>query len=216
MNRQTVAAAALELLGDTGLEGLTLRRLAAKLDVKAPAIYWHFHDKQELLDEMASTVLRDLAGEIHTPRRMRWDRWATEYGRTLRRVLLSYRDGARMVSGTRATDPAIYAAMETAIRRLTDEGFSPYRAVMGLSTIYCYVVGFVIEEQAVFTPGGEMDEVYKPEVRALRVDANKMPLAAKSGEYLFTKFDRRFNDGLKLIIGGLRPGSAERARGAAR
>jgi AcrR family transcriptional regulator len=216
MNRESVAAAALGLLGETGLDGLTLRRLAAKLNVKAPAIYWHFHDKQELLDEMASAVLRDLAAEIRTPRRMPWDRWAAEYGRTLRRVLLRYRDGARMVSGTRATDPAIYASMETALRRLTDEGFSPYRAVMGLSTIYCYVVGFVIEEQAAFTPGGELDEIYKPEVRALRVDAKKMPLAAKSGEYLFAKFDRRFNDGLKLIIGGLRPVSAKRARGAAR
>jgi len=216
MDRESVAAAALELLGETGLEGLTLRRLAAKLQVKAPALYWHFRDKQELLDEMATVVLRDLAGKIHTPRRMRWDRWSMEYGRTLRRVLLSYRDGARMVSGTRTTDPAVYASMETAIRRLTDEGFSPYQAVMGLSTIYCYVVGYVIEEQAVFTPEGEMDDVYKPEVRAKRVDAKTMPMAAKSGEYLFTKFDRRFNDGLRLIIDGLRPASVKRGRGAAR
>ncbi|HEY4088521.1 MAG TPA: TetR/AcrR family transcriptional regulator C-terminal domain-containing protein [Bryobacteraceae bacterium] len=216
MDRESVAAAALELLGETGLEGLTLRRLAEKLSVKAPAIYWHFRDKQELLDEMATVVLRNLAGEIHTPQRMPWDRWSTEYGRALRRVLLSYRDGARMVSGTRFTDPSIYASMEKAIRRLTDEGFSPYRAVMGLSTIYCYVVGYVIEEQAVFTPGGEMDDVYKPEVRAKRVDAKKTPLAAKSGEYLFTKFDRRFNDGLRLIIDGLRPASVKRGRGAPR
>jgi AcrR family transcriptional regulator len=216
MDRESVAAAALGLLGETGLEGLTLRRLAAKLNVKAPAIYWHFRDKQELLDVMATVVLRNLAGEIHTARRIPWDRWSTEYGRTLRRALLSYRDGARMVSGTRFTDPAIYASMEMAIRRLTDAGFSPYRAVMGLSTIYCYVIGYVIEEQAVFTPDGAMDNVYKPEVRAKRVDAKKMPMAAKSGEYLFTKFDRRFNDGLRLIIDGLRPASVERGRGAAR
>lgn len=135
---------------------------------------------------------------------MPWDVWALRYGKILRRALLRYRDGARMVSGTRFTDPEVYGSMEKAIARLTDEGFSPYRAVMGLSTIYCYVVGFVIEEQAVFKPDGEMDDAYKPEVRAMRVDAAKMPLAAKSGEYLFTKFDRRFNDGLKVIIDGLR------------
>ena len=106
--------------------------------------------------------------------------------------------------------------MDSAISRLTDEGFSPYREVMGLSTIYCFVVGFVIEEQAVFTPDGEMDTVYKPEVRAKRIDAKKLPLAAKSGEYLFTKFDRRFNDGLRVIIDGLRPASVKRVREAAR
>jgi AcrR family transcriptional regulator len=215
MDRQTVVASALEVLGETGLEGLTLRRLAAKLNVKAPAIYWHFRDKQELLDEMATVVLRRLAEEIHIRRKMRWDGWAMYYGRTLRRVLLSYRDGARMVSGTRMTDPAIYASMEAAIRRLTDEGFSAYVAVMGLSSVYCYVVGFVIEEQAVFLPGGEMEATYKPEVRATRVDAKEMPMAAKAGDFLFTKFDRRFNDGLKLIVDGLRQASPKRARGAA-
>ncbi|HVY92670.1 MAG TPA: TetR/AcrR family transcriptional regulator C-terminal domain-containing protein [Bryobacteraceae bacterium] len=215
MDRQTVVSSALDLLVETGLEGLTLRRLAAKLNVKAPAIYWHFRDKQELLDEMATVVLRRLAGEIHARRKMRWDGWAMYYGRTLRRVLMSYRDGARMVSGTRMTDPAIYASMEAAIRRLTDEGFSPYVAVMGLSSVYCYVVGFVIEEQAVFLPGGEMEDTYKPEVRATRVDAKEMPMAAKAGDFLFTKFDRRFNDGLKLIVDGLRQASPKRARGAA-
>lgn len=215
MDRQTVVSVALELLGETGLEGLTLRRLAAKLNVKAPAIYWHFRDKQELLDEMATVVLRRLAEEIHIRRKMHWDGWAIYYGRTLRRVLLSYRDGARMVSGTRMTDPAIYASMEAAIRRLTDEGFPPYVAVMGLSSIYCYVVGFVIEEQAVFLPNGDMEATYRPEVRATRVDAKDMPMAAKAGDFLFTRFDRRFNDGLKLIVDGLRQASPKPARGAA-
>src|SRR5215831_17825241 len=103
LDRTKMIAAALELLDEEGLEGLTLRRLATKLKVQAPAIYWHFKNKQELLDEMASSVFRAGMGEIRITQAMKWDRWANVYGKGLRRMLLRHRDGARMISGTRVT-----------------------------------------------------------------------------------------------------------------
>ena len=59
LDRQVILQQAFAVLNDSGLEGLTLRRLAGRLNVKAPAIYWHFKDKQDLLDEMATEVLRE-------------------------------------------------------------------------------------------------------------------------------------------------------------
>ena len=53
LDREHVVRVALRLLDEAGLDGLTLRRLAAELDVKAPALYWHFANKQDLLDHMA-------------------------------------------------------------------------------------------------------------------------------------------------------------------
>jgi len=52
LDRKRVADTALKLLNEVGLDGLTLRAIAKELDVKAPALYWHFKDKQALLDEM--------------------------------------------------------------------------------------------------------------------------------------------------------------------
>jgi TetR/AcrR family transcriptional regulator, tetracycline repressor protein len=201
LDRTTMIAAALALLDEEGLDGLTLRRLAAKLKVQAPAIYWHFKNKQELLDEMASSVFRAGIGEIRIAPGMQWNRWARVYGKGLRRMLLRHRDGARMISGTRLTDNSLYAAMESALGKLTDSGLSTYRSVVALSTIYSYVVGFVIEEQAVYPRPGKRDEFYEPEKRAARV--GKLPLAREAGDYLFSGFDRRFEDGLKLIIAGI-------------
>ncbi|HEY9291632.1 MAG TPA: TetR family transcriptional regulator, partial [Microlunatus sp.] len=57
LDRQVVIRTALELLDSEGLDGLTLRKIAAALDVKAPALYWHFQSKQQLLDEMATSML---------------------------------------------------------------------------------------------------------------------------------------------------------------
>lgn len=38
---------------------LTTRRLAERLGVKQPEIYWHFKNKRDLLDEMAARMVTD-------------------------------------------------------------------------------------------------------------------------------------------------------------
>ncbi|WP_143673537.1 TetR family transcriptional regulator, partial [Streptomyces griseiscabiei] len=42
LDKAQVAEAALRLLNEVGLEGLSLRLIAKELDVQAPALYWHF------------------------------------------------------------------------------------------------------------------------------------------------------------------------------
>ena len=63
LDRRRVADTALRLLNEVGLEGLTLRAIARELNVKAPALYWHFKDKQALLDEMATEMYRRIAAD---------------------------------------------------------------------------------------------------------------------------------------------------------
>jgi AcrR family transcriptional regulator len=57
-----VLAGALDLLDTDGLEGLTMRKLAAHLGVQAGALYWHFQSKRALLDAVADALLADVAG----------------------------------------------------------------------------------------------------------------------------------------------------------
>ncbi|GGP13483.1 TetR family transcriptional regulator [Nonomuraea glycinis] len=45
ITREKVVAAALELLDEKGIEGVTVRALAERLDVRAPALYWHLRNK---------------------------------------------------------------------------------------------------------------------------------------------------------------------------
>lgn len=212
LDRTTMIAAALELLDEAGLDGLTLRRLASKLNVQAPAIYWHFKNKQELLDEMASAVLRAGVQQLPMSAGVKWDKWTMAYGKGLRQILLLHRDGAKMVSGTRLTDNSLYAPMESSLRTLVDAGFSPKLSMAALSTIYSYVVGFVIEEQAVCPRPGERDEFYDPQQRARRVDGEKFPLALQAGA-LFSNFDQHFETGMKFIISGIAAQKPAKRRG---
>jgi TetR/AcrR family tetracycline transcriptional repressor len=203
VDRGKVIHTALRLLNEVGLEGLTLRRLAQELGVRAPTLYWHIKSKQELLDEMATAILRDhvLVGSA-PPDLESWQDWMIEVARGMRRMLLSYRDGAKVVSGTYVTDDSVLASMEIPLRGLTGAGFSLADAIAAWSTLYSFVVGFTIEEQAVH-PGGGSDPRYQPEVRARRIDADRFPLTQQAGAIQFGDFDERFDQGVRIIIAGL-------------
>jgi len=203
LDRETVVRTALRVLDEAGLDGLTLRKIATELNVQAPALYWHFKNKQALLDEMATTLLVDSLEKFGMPETASWVEFAETYGRGLREMLLSHRDGAKMFSGTYLTDDSVYASMERAIRTFAGAGFDPHDAVRGLNTIYCYAIGFTIEEQAVYPKPGERNEQYDPAKRAERVE--DLPLVAETGGDVLGNFEDRFEFGLQVIIRGLRP-----------
>ena len=46
IQREAVVARALDLLDEVGIEGLTMRRLADAMGIKAASLYWHFSNKQ--------------------------------------------------------------------------------------------------------------------------------------------------------------------------
>ena len=206
LDRQTVVRAALRLLDKVGFDALTVRKLAGELGVKAPALYWHFKNKEELLDEMATTIFLDAIGDSGWPgAEANWPEWTEQFGKRLREVLLRYRDGARIFSGRYLTAASFYENMEATLRKLTDAGFSLRNATQGLNTVYCYAIGFAIEEQAVYPRPGKRRKRYELAERAKRVDSKKFPLAAAAGEHAFADFDKHFEQGLRLIVKGMQP-----------
>ncbi|ATB43319.1 TetR family transcriptional regulator [Cystobacter fuscus] len=166
--------------------------------------YWRFRNKQELLDEMATTMLREQLGKTRPVQPQRgWEENLAEMARGMRRMMLGYRDGAKVFSGTRLTDGTIYESMDALLRGLVDAGCSLRDAVSGFSTVYNYTLGFTLEEQAVHPMPGERDPAYDLEQRAQRIDGERLPLARAAGAELFTRFDDRFERGLRLILRGI-------------
>jgi TetR/AcrR family tetracycline transcriptional repressor len=148
ITRERIVAAALELLNDKGMDALTVRALASRLDVGAPALYWHVRNKQELLDEMSTVVMRRVTDALSAiAPGADWREGIAAYARVLRSEYLRHRDGARIFSGTRFSDPQVVRAKESWLARLTTTGFTLTEADDTLDLITAFVVGFVIEEQ---------------------------------------------------------------------
>ena len=201
LDRTRVARTALRLLNEVGLEGLTLRAIAKELDVKAPALYWHFKDKQALLDEMATEMVRRMVEDM-TPSGppADWAELLTAAMRGLRGHLLRYRDGAKVYSGTHYTDTSYAAAMEAHLRLLTEAGFTAAGAARAWFTAYNYTIGYVIEEQAM-GPDPATGEGFDLAARAARLAA--YPLVAAAGEELFARQEEGFEAGLAAVVAGV-------------
>jgi TetR/AcrR family transcriptional regulator, tetracycline repressor protein len=203
VNRVMIVQAALALLNQIGLEQLTLRRLAKELKIQAPTLYWHFKSKEDLMDAMATLVLaKGAASLMPVNRASDWKTWVNAFGLGLRQTLLQYRDGARMVAGSRLIDTVYMETAERIGQHLIEAGFTLRQSIVLLSTIYTFTVSFVIEEQAVFPIKGKRSPSYNLQRRNARLDAKKFPILRQSGAILFDRFEKRFKDSLALIIGG--------------
>ncbi|MFJ9703782.1 TetR/AcrR family transcriptional regulator C-terminal domain-containing protein [Streptomyces sp. NPDC101234] len=201
LDRRRVADTALRLLNEAGLEGLTLRAIARELDVKAPALYWHFKDKQALLDEMATEMYRRMVAGAELDPADTWQDRLRKVNRGLRTALLGYRDGAKVFSGSRFTSMDHAAEQEANLRVLTEAGLTLAQAAAAGRTTHAYTIGFVTEEQGVVPLPGERREGYDVEERA-RLLAD-FPLAAAAGREIFTDYDRHFEEGLEIVIAGI-------------
>lgn len=193
MDREAIVGAALDLLDEAGLDGLTVRRLAERLQVKNPALYWHFPSKRALLDEMAQ--LLQARQDFGPPRGGEsWQQWLIRRGHDRRRVLLSHRDAARLVAGTRA-GPALIEKFEAELNALVAAGFTPSRALHAIGTVTRYVNGFVLDEQAMAEQAAEGPP---PPADAFRATPTLAAAIRGAGDS-----ETAFEEGLRTLVAGI-------------
>lgn len=204
LSRSAITDAALTALEDVGLGGLTIRVVAAQLGTAPSALYWHVEDKQQLLDEMATAMLREMvSGTDWQELPADWTAFARGAAHGLRTCLLAHRDGARVFSGSYLTDDDLLGAMEVPLQRFTAGGFDLREAVWNWQALQSYVTGFVIEEQGVARQESRPVGAFDAERRAGRLDVDRFPLTAAAGPLLFTRADERFAHGLEILLRGM-------------
>nr|WSW47604.1 TetR/AcrR family transcriptional regulator [Streptomyces sp. NBC_01001] len=200
LDQARTVEAALVLLDESGLDALTMRRLADAVGVQAGALYRHFATKQDLLTAMAERIL---AGCATPPPDADWSGRLTALARGMRTALLAHRDGARVYAGTHSTGPNTLGFAETLIGVLREAGFGHEDAARTALTVVHFTVGHTLEEQAALQPGdqGPAD----PEQLREAVTAARFPhLTAALPVLTSTDFTAHFEFGLGLLVQGLR------------
>jgi TetR/AcrR family tetracycline transcriptional repressor len=206
---EAVIKAALEILDAEGLENVTLRRLAAKLNVQAPALYWHFKDKSDITDDMAQAILKNAGLDSITPPEdiNNWDSWLKDLMSSLRNALTAHRDGGRVVAG--ATFGRAYTLEKIVVsttKVLEKAGFDRLHASIATSTAIDYVWGFVIEEQAGMAPQAFLSAVAQSGENPViqNTSEDDAYLTSIMDEYCKTTPTKAFDWGLQAIITGLK------------
>jgi TetR/AcrR family tetracycline transcriptional repressor len=196
LNRDDVLRAALDLLNEIGIDALTTRKLAERLGVQSPTLYWHFKNKAALLDAMSQAVLLESRAREAPTRHEHWQDWLMADGRSFRRALLAYRDGARLHAGTRPGE-AQRESIEARLRLLCAAGFEPGPATLLMMSVGRFVVGWVLEEQSAQAPEAP------PSATLAGPDASQYPLLAEGWrQTVGSDADAVFDAALRLLIGG--------------
>lgn len=205
LTREQVVTEATKLLRTEGLAAVSTRRVAERLNVKSPALYWHVRNKDELLQLVADGICAQMSlPPSGCGFRARLVQIATEY----RRVLTGYRDAPRLFAEQPPTGPHRMRLYDAAVGAFLDAGFQTAEAI-AMATFYRhYLLGMITEEVRV-SGKGKKHAVFPAaalgvELQALGKNAGEYPNLAGAAKLLGQiQPGQLFMAGLKVILDGL-------------
>jgi TetR/AcrR family transcriptional regulator, tetracycline repressor protein len=144
LDRGMVLDQALILLQEEGFDALSLRKLAARLGVQAPAIYWYFADRADLLTAMVDALDERASTPRVPPTRELLGQWIMTRGANWRDILMGVRDSARLIAEATAR-PNLHEVYMQQVRQA--EGLTERDVIHCVSVLNAFVVGWVNYEQ---------------------------------------------------------------------
>jgi TetR/AcrR family transcriptional regulator, tetracycline repressor protein len=146
IHQRQVIDVALALLDEEGLAELQMRAVASRLNVQASALYWHVHNKGELLSLMSAHFYDTALTAV--PPGLSWRDWLVTYGNAFRRALLGHRDSAQLCAIARPLSDDSEAAADMLTKPLISAGLSRQLALSYYSSVVSLVLGWCIYEQS--------------------------------------------------------------------
>jgi AcrR family transcriptional regulator len=141
-----IVRGALEIAAKEGIEGLSMRGIAAKLGCGAMSLYRHVADKDEVLD----LLLNEVYGEVLLPARASGD-WRADLAlvaRQTRAALARHPWLAWVLSNRPPSGPNYLRCWDFSLGVLAARGLPMAEAVRQAGLLTTYVVGFVARELA--------------------------------------------------------------------
>ncbi len=140
LTKDGIIAEAILLLNEEGLEGVSLRKLAARLGVKAPSLYWHFADKSALMSAVMERLFDECLDAV--PDHVDWQQWMRSFGSALWWRQNTIRDFGRLITTT-DIDEAQLARTQARIRsRIRKLNLAEKDAMRLQSTIQALITGW--------------------------------------------------------------------------
>ncbi len=201
LDRSTVVQEALHLVDEQGFGRLTMRNLAARLDVVPMALYRHVSNKEELID-----AVFDLATSgIELPdASLEWRASLASLADSIRRSLLEHPAIAVEMVGRPTLGPAALDIAEYGYRAMRNAGFSDVDTIAGVNTLVTYVLGFTALEVPRRRGSGPTPELTRLEALYEHLPVDRYPHTV----HLRPAIDsivtpEQFQHGLSTLLDGL-------------
>jgi AcrR family transcriptional regulator len=171
LSKHAVVDRALALADATGLESLTIRRLATELGVTPMALYWHFRSKEELTDGLADRIWGEISTD--TDPAAPWPQQLRGLLESLVAVLRAHPSAAQLLVESEKQVPAARAVTEVTLAVLQRAGFDArYAAEIARSALWTGLT--LVMNEPGFEPGLSEDERAELQ-RRKRVELASLP-----------------------------------------
>ena len=141
LTKESVLQAALKLADQGGLEALSMRKLGQALGVEAMALYYHFANKERVLDGIVDLVF----GEIELPQAgAGWESAMRPRAISVRDALLRHRWAIGLMESRTNPGPANLRHHDAVIGCLRAAGFDMAAAATAYSLLDAYIYGFAL------------------------------------------------------------------------
>ncbi|MFC7588921.1 TetR/AcrR family transcriptional regulator [Nonomuraea antimicrobica] len=145
-SREEIVRAAIELLQEEGLAGLSMRKLGARLSAGATSLYWYVANKDELLELAYDEVWGEMT--VPDPEEVGWRDSASALAHSMRQVILRHPWSADLIGRLPALGPNALRVTDRMRRMFKVAGFEGPDIDFANATLTAYVFGMTIPEIA--------------------------------------------------------------------
>lgn len=183
LDQPRIRAAALALVDAEGLEGMSMRRLAAALDVTPASLYFHYATKDELLDAVTAEVLADVDTSGFD---LGWEAGLRSWTRSLRAALAAHPRLVSVISPSPGRRADSLQRAEAVHGGLVENGWPPREATMiGAAGRYLvfgaamgsFALGFAADPQVYADRYPHLASAHKLADRAAQIDHESFEFA---------------------------------------
>jgi AcrR family transcriptional regulator len=203
LTQERVIQGAVALADTIGVDALTIRKLAAELDVKPMTIYHHVPSKEAIIDGMVDLVFSEID---LPPTDTDWKTAMRLRSTSARAILARHRWAAPLMESRTNPGPATLRHHDKVLGCLRTGGLSVEMTAHAYAVIDAFVYGFALQEASLpATSGDEMGDLVESITDHVPV-GNYPHLMELTSEHVLQPgydFGREFDFGLDLILDGL-------------
>ncbi|MEU7900943.1 TetR/AcrR family transcriptional regulator C-terminal domain-containing protein [Nonomuraea sp. NPDC049152] len=216
LSRESIVTEAIGLLDAEGVENLSMRRLAQRLNAGATSLYRHVANKDELIE----LVVDEVYGELRVPdpddpdAAAGWRAAIAEGAHSLRAMILRHPWVAAVLGqvGLASLGPNLGRQSGRILAHFRQAGFQAGEAGQAMDTLIAYVIGMTTSEAAylsMLARSGKTEQEWIASLRPLTEQAVRdEPMltdlyAAIQGEDPAKTRDANFGYGLERVLDGL-------------
>lgn len=210
ISEDKILEASWAILGEEGIEKLSMRKLAERLGIQAPSLYWYFKSKQDLYQRLANDIARIILSELKSEGD--WKEQLYDFAVTTKNVLKRYPCSTQIMMMTLPNEPNLIRFTNRLLQCVEDTSLTEEQKIQVVTTTLNYVYFFVLDDYQHQLNVAEMskqrDELPGEELIAL---LNTMPEKEAglfrnlfmNGLFEMMGTDQAFEFGLKVILLGI-------------